>query len=183
MGLLAGGCVGLRALPLLGHQAAEALFVDAEAGFRGHLEGQFEREAVGVVQRERIEACSVPSPTWPAAWRPSPRPVPPRSSPPCSTPETLATWGWRIPFLVGGILGLVGLFLRANADETPEFEASSIVDKKSAPARLTGPADANTPRLCCRQPRCPHRPWPTTPGPPSCPPTPASPPAGTPPPP
>ena len=50
--------------------------------------------------------------------------------------ETLANWGWRIPFLVGGILGLVGLFLRANADETPEFEASSIVDKKSAPARL-----------------------------------------------
>src|SRR6478736_5066824 len=50
--------------------------------------------------------------------------------------ETLANWGWRIPFLVGGILGLVGLFLRANSDETPEFEAASIVDKKSAPARL-----------------------------------------------
>ena len=49
---------------------------------------------------------------------------------------TLANWGWRIPFLIGGILGLVGLFLRANADETPEFEASSVVDKKSAPARL-----------------------------------------------
>jgi MFS transporter, MHS family, alpha-ketoglutarate permease len=50
--------------------------------------------------------------------------------------ETLASWGWRIPFLIGGILGLVGLLLRANADETPEFEASSVVDKKSAPARL-----------------------------------------------
>jgi len=48
----------------------------------------------------------------------------------------VANWGWRIPFLVGGILGLVGLFLRANADETPEFEAASVVDKKSAPARL-----------------------------------------------
>ena len=50
--------------------------------------------------------------------------------------QTLADWGWRIPFLIGGILGLVGLFLRANSDETPEFEAASIVDKKSAPARL-----------------------------------------------
>ena len=50
--------------------------------------------------------------------------------------ETLANWGWRIPFLVGGLLGLVGLFLRRNSDETPEFEAASIVDKKSAPARL-----------------------------------------------
>ena len=50
--------------------------------------------------------------------------------------DTLASWGWRIPFLVGGILGLVGLYMRVNADETPEFEASSTVDKKSAPARL-----------------------------------------------
>ena len=51
-------------------------------------------------------------------------------------PETLADWGWRIPFLIGGILGLVGLLLRARADETPEFEASAVVDHKSAPARL-----------------------------------------------
>jgi MHS family alpha-ketoglutarate permease-like MFS transporter len=52
------------------------------------------------------------------------------------SPDVLAAWGWRIPFLVGGILGVVGLFLRARADETSEFEASSVVDKKSAPARL-----------------------------------------------
>jgi MHS family alpha-ketoglutarate permease-like MFS transporter len=51
-------------------------------------------------------------------------------------PETLAEWGWRIPFLVGGILGLIGLLLRSRADETPEFEASAVVDHKSAPARL-----------------------------------------------
>jgi MFS family permease len=51
-------------------------------------------------------------------------------------PAALAAWGWRIPFLVGGILGLVGLLLRARADETPEFEASAVVDHKSAPARL-----------------------------------------------
>ncbi|MFI5592443.1 MFS transporter [Amycolatopsis sp. NPDC051758] len=51
-------------------------------------------------------------------------------------PDELAAWGWRIPFLVGGLLGVVGLVLRARADETSEFEASSLVDKKSAPARL-----------------------------------------------
>src|SRR6476619_6032365 len=51
-------------------------------------------------------------------------------------PDTLADWGWRIPFLIGGILGLVGLVLRRNSDEPPEFGAASIVDKKSAPARL-----------------------------------------------
>jgi MFS family permease len=50
--------------------------------------------------------------------------------------EELAAWGWRIPFLIGGILGIVGLILRSRADETPEFEASTAVDQKSAPARL-----------------------------------------------
>ena len=51
-------------------------------------------------------------------------------------PDQLAAWGWRIPFLVGGIMGVVGLVLRARAEETSEFEASALVDKKSAPARL-----------------------------------------------
>ncbi len=51
-------------------------------------------------------------------------------------PAELAAWGWRIPFLVGGVLGVVGLLLRMRADETLEFEASSLVDQKSAPARL-----------------------------------------------
>src|SRR4029077_537718 len=41
---------------LFGHQAAEALFVDAEAGLGRHLECQFQWEAVGVVQRERVRA-------------------------------------------------------------------------------------------------------------------------------
>lgn len=50
--------------------------------------------------------------------------------------ETLAAWGWRIPFLVGGVLGLVGLVLRAKSEETPEFEAAAEVDKISAPKRL-----------------------------------------------
>ena len=51
-------------------------------------------------------------------------------------PDTLAAWGWRIPFIVGGVLGVVGLVLRSRAEETQEFEASSLVDQKSAPARL-----------------------------------------------
>jgi len=51
-------------------------------------------------------------------------------------PADLAAWGWRIPFVIGGILGVVGLVLRARAEETPEFEASAAVDKKSAMARL-----------------------------------------------
>ena len=34
----------------------------------------------------------------------------------------LASYGWRIPFLVGGVLGLVGLWLRRSLEETEQFE-------------------------------------------------------------
>ncbi|MBB3664598.1 MHS family alpha-ketoglutarate permease-like MFS transporter [Prauserella sediminis] len=39
--------------------------------------------------------------------------------------DDLATWGWRIPFAIGGVLGLVGLLLRSRADESPEFEEAA----------------------------------------------------------
>jgi MHS family alpha-ketoglutarate permease-like MFS transporter len=36
--------------------------------------------------------------------------------------EELASYGWRIPFLIGGGLGLVGLWLRRAMPETDQFE-------------------------------------------------------------
>lgn len=38
------------------------------------------------------------------------------------TDEFLLTWGWRISFWVGGIIGLLGIFLRSTLDETPIFK-------------------------------------------------------------
>lgn len=35
----------------------------------------------------------------------------------------MASWGWRIPFLLAGPLGLVGLYIRLKLEETPEFTA------------------------------------------------------------
>jgi MFS family permease len=35
--------------------------------------------------------------------------------------EALLNWGWRIPFLMGGIFGFVSLYLRRQLDETPLF--------------------------------------------------------------
>jgi MFS transporter, MHS family, proline/betaine transporter len=37
---------------------------------------------------------------------------------------TMLDWGWRVPFLLGMVLLLVGAYLRANVDETPSFQAS-----------------------------------------------------------
>ncbi|MBQ0927012.1 MFS transporter [Saccharopolyspora endophytica] len=34
----------------------------------------------------------------------------------------MVSWGWRIPFLLGGPLGLIGLYLRFRLEETPAFE-------------------------------------------------------------
>jgi MFS family permease len=41
------------------------------------------------------------------------------------TPEQLALWGWRIPFIIGGVLGLIGLYLRTKAPETEAFEGAA----------------------------------------------------------
>ena len=36
--------------------------------------------------------------------------------------EQLAEYGWRIPFIIGGVLGIVGLWLRRAMPETEQFE-------------------------------------------------------------
>ncbi|WP_328317680.1 glycine betaine/L-proline transporter ProP [Streptomyces sp. NBC_00388] len=36
--------------------------------------------------------------------------------------DGMDSWGWRVPFLVAGPLGLVGLYLRLRLDETPAFQ-------------------------------------------------------------
>jgi MHS family proline/betaine transporter-like MFS transporter len=37
--------------------------------------------------------------------------------------ETMTAWGWRIPFLIAGPLGIVGLYIRLRLEDTPEFRA------------------------------------------------------------
>ena len=36
-------------------------------------------------------------------------------------PEALLSWGWRIPFLLGILVGIVGAYLRWRLDDTPKF--------------------------------------------------------------
>lgn len=46
------------------------------------------------------------------------------------TQDQMVAWGWRIPFLVGALLGPVGLYMRRTIDETPHYERV----KQAAPA-------------------------------------------------
>jgi MFS transporter, MHS family, proline/betaine transporter len=45
------------------------------------------------------------------------------------SPGDLAAWGWRIPFLLGIVLALVGSYLRRNVEETPAYRGA---DRASA---------------------------------------------------
>lgn len=36
---------------------------------------------------------------------------------------SLTAWGWRVPFLIAGPLGAMGLYLRLKLDDTPHFKA------------------------------------------------------------
>ncbi len=50
--------------------------------------------------------------------------------------QTLAAWGWRIPFLLGIILALVGVYLRRNVDETPAWRAAQTAPAPSSESGL-----------------------------------------------
>jgi MHS family proline/betaine transporter-like MFS transporter len=49
--------------------------------------------------------------------------------------EAMTVWGWRLPFLVAGPLGIVGLYLRNRLEDTPvfrELEASGEVEQRAS---------------------------------------------------
>jgi MHS family proline/betaine transporter-like MFS transporter len=48
------------------------------------------------------------------------------------SPDSLAAWGWRIPFLLGIVLALVGGYLRRNVEETPAYRAADAAVRPAA---------------------------------------------------
>lgn len=46
------------------------------------------------------------------------------------TPEQMSSWGFRLPFLLGGVLALVGFFIRKYIPETPAFLAIKNTNNK-----------------------------------------------------
>nr|WP_223280944.1 glycine betaine/L-proline transporter ProP [Streptomyces sp. San01] len=47
----------------------------------------------------------------------------------------LVSWGWRIPFLIAGPMGIIGLYLRMRLEETPAFAAAAAAAEKSEKSR------------------------------------------------
>jgi MHS family proline/betaine transporter-like MFS transporter len=40
-------------------------------------------------------------------------------------PDAFSTWGWRVPFVLGFVLGPIGYYLRTRVAETPVFERNA----------------------------------------------------------
>jgi MHS family proline/betaine transporter-like MFS transporter len=61
--------------------------------------------------------------------------------------HALLSWGWRVPFLIAGPLGLIGLYIRMRLEETPAFkreaEAREAQDKATPKARFRDTLLAN----------------------------------------
>lgn len=45
--------------------------------------------------------------------------------------EVMGEWGWRIPFLVAGPLGLIGFYLRSKLEDTPVFQEQEEQNAKA----------------------------------------------------
>lgn len=50
------------------------------------------------------------------------------------TQAQLESWGWRIPFLFGMLVGPIGLYIRRYMDETPAFEQDVARSRRAGPA-------------------------------------------------
>lgn len=52
--------------------------------------------------------------------------------------EAMGAWGWRLPFLLAGVLGVVAVFIRMKLEDSPEFRRLHSEGKTSkAPLRET----------------------------------------------
>ncbi|MFI5807336.1 MFS transporter [Streptomyces sp. NPDC051561] len=59
--------------------------------------------------------------------------------------EAFLSWGWRIPFLLSGVLVVIGLWIRISVSESPVFLAAKAkADAEAAAARESGVAVKET---------------------------------------
>jgi MFS transporter, MHS family, proline/betaine transporter len=55
------------------------------------------------------------------------------------TPADMEAWGWRVPFLLGGILGPVGMYMRRTIDETPAYQAAAKAETPRSAEPVASP--------------------------------------------
>jgi MHS family proline/betaine transporter-like MFS transporter len=56
--------------------------------------------------------------------------------------DGMVEWGWRIPFLVAGPLGVIGLYMRLRLEESPAFQQEAERTAEAAKAAAAGGGSA-----------------------------------------
>ncbi|MFC8303426.1 MFS transporter [Specibacter sp. NPDC057265] len=56
--------------------------------------------------------------------------------------ETMEQWGWRLPFLIAGPLGLIAIYFRMKIEESPQFQAT--LDANEEKSKSAAAADEDT---------------------------------------
>ncbi|WIE60588.1 MFS transporter [Curtobacterium sp. MCLR17_032] len=49
--------------------------------------------------------------------------------------QTMTAWGWRLPFLLAGVIGVVAVYFRLRIEESPVFQATQAAQEASTEAR------------------------------------------------
>ncbi|MGY2744091.1 MFS transporter [Pseudarthrobacter sp. O4] len=57
--------------------------------------------------------------------------------------DTMEQWGWRIPFLVAGPLGLIAIYFRNKIEESPQFQSTLDAQEKTSKDASAGDAAAS----------------------------------------
>jgi MHS family proline/betaine transporter-like MFS transporter len=92
--------------------SATAFMVEHSAARRGYYASwQFASQGLAAIMAAAFGSILT-------AWLPQPQ---------------LESWGWRIPFVFGLLVGPVGYYIRSHLDETPEFLATRPAQGTSAP--------------------------------------------------
>jgi MFS family permease len=50
-------------------------------------------------------------------------------------PDAIQAWGWRVPFLLGALVGPMGFYIRHRLDDSPEFQQLQPADRDRTPFR------------------------------------------------
>jgi Nitrate/nitrite transporter len=50
-------------------------------------------------------------------------------------PTAMESWGWRIPFLIGGLIGPVGIYMRQKLGESPAYQRSKLAPAREEPGQ------------------------------------------------
>jgi len=64
------------------------------------------------------------------------------------TPEEMLQWGWRMPFIIGCVIGPFALWMRRSIDETPAFEQAAALQARPVPMLQDGAGFRLAVRAC-----------------------------------